>query len=345
MARPSRSFRSTWWAPTTRRWPADNATTVDAGGNHTFTAAEFNFNDGAEGNQLDSVIITRLPTDGTLTLNGQAVSINTVVSAADIAAGKLVYTPSAAGQDTSFGFQVRDNGGTANGGKDTSGDYNFAIKTNNFISGDNDGSGTGTKPPINGGSGDDVILGDKGGTVTTVEPGKNYNIAIVVDTSGSMSDPSGTKGLSRMQLTIDALKNLANTLKGHDGIVNVALIGFESTASTKYTINGLNASNVNDLIKAIEKLSASGGTNYEGAFDEAVKWFNKQPTSSNGQTFENVTYFLTDGDPTFSNRGSNGGWGGWQHHQLLRHEGRRRQVQGPERQEHGTRHRHRHGCQ
>ncbi|WP_437694942.1 retention module-containing protein [Achromobacter xylosoxidans] len=286
---------------------ADNATSVDAGSSHTFTAAEFNFNDGAEGNQLDSVIITRLPTDGTLTLNGQAVSVNTVVSAADIAAGKLVYTPSASGQDTSFGFQVRDDGGTANGGKDTSGDYNFAIKTNNFISGDNDGSGTGTKPPINGGSGDDVILGDKGGTVTTVEPGKNYNIAIVVDTSGSMSEASGTKGLTRMQLTIDALKNLANTLKGHDGIVNVALIGFESTASTKYTINGLNASNVGDLIKAIEKLSASGGTNYEGAFDEAVKWFNKQPTSSNGKAFENVTYFLTDGDPTFSNNGSNGG--------------------------------------
>ncbi|WYX19225.1 retention module-containing protein [Achromobacter xylosoxidans] len=287
---------------------ADNATSVDVGSSHTFTAAEFNFNDGAEGNQLDSVIITRLPTDGTLTLNGQAVSVNTVVSAADIAAGKLVYTPSASGQDTSFGFQVRDDGGTANGGKDTSGDYNFAIKTNNFISGDNDGSGTGTKPPINGGSGDDVILGDKGGTVTTVEPGKNYNIAIVVDTSGSMSEASGTKGLTRMQLTIDALKNLANTLKGHDGIVNVALIGFESTASTKYTINGLNANNVGDLIKAIEKLSASGGTNYEGAFDEAVKWFNKQPTSSNGQAFENVTYFLTDGDPTFSNRGSNGDW-------------------------------------
>ena len=285
---------------------ADNATSVNAGSGHAFTTAEFNFNDGAEGDQLQSVIITRLPTDGTLTLNGQAVSVNAVISAADIASGKLVYTPSAAGQDTSFGFQVRDNGGTANGGKDTSGDYNFAIKTNNFISGDNDGSGTGTKPPINGGSGDDVILGDKGGTVTTVEPGKNYNIAIVVDTSGSMSDASGTKGLSRMQLTIDALKNLANSLKGHDGIVNVALIGFESSASTKYTINGLNATNVNDLIKAIEKLSASGGTNYEGAFKEALTWFNKQPTSSNGKTFENVTYFLTDGDPTFSNNGNNG---------------------------------------
>lgn len=135
------------------------------------------------------MIITRLPTDGTLTLNGQPVTANTAISAADIAAGKLVYTPSTSGQDTSFGFQVRDDGGTANGGKDTSGDYNFAIKTNNFISGGNEGSGTGTNPPINGGSGDDVILGDKGGTVTTVEPGKNYNIALVVDTSGSMKMP------------------------------------------------------------------------------------------------------------------------------------------------------------
>ena len=88
------------------------------------------------------MIITRLPTDGTLTLNGQPVTANTAISAADIAAGKLVYTPSTSGQDTSFGFQVRDDGGTANGGKDTSGDYNFAIKTNNFISGGNEGSGT-----------------------------------------------------------------------------------------------------------------------------------------------------------------------------------------------------------
>ncbi|KMJ91512.1 hypothetical protein ACH58_01965 [Achromobacter xylosoxidans] len=281
---------------------ADNAINVKGGGSHTFTAAQFNFNDGAEGNSLDSVIITRLPADGTLALNRQAVSINTVVSAADIAAGKLVYTPSAAGQDTSFGFQVRDNGGTVNGGKDTSGDYNFAIKTNNFISGDNDGSGTGTKPPINGGSGDDVILGDKGGTVTTVEPGKNYNIAIVVDTSGSMSDPSGTKGLSRMQLTIDALKNLANTLKGHDGSVNVALIGFAVWASVKHTVKDLSENNVDGLIRAIEKLSASGSTNYESAFEITNGWFNKQPASSKGAPFEKLVYFLTDGDSIYMDR-------------------------------------------
>ncbi|MBR8655076.1 VCBS domain-containing protein, partial [Achromobacter sp. Marseille-Q0513] len=289
---------------------ADNSTSVDAGSSHKFTIAEFNFSDGAEGNNLQSVMITRLPTDGTLTLNGQQVTANTVISAADIAAGKLVYTPSASGQDTSFGFKVTDDGGTANGGKDTSGDYNFAIKTNNFISGGNEGSGTGTNPPINGGSGDDVILGDKGGTVTTVEPGKNYNIALVVDTSGSMDYASGTKGMSRMDLTIAALKNLANSLTGHDGVVNVTLIGFSTSASNLKTINGLNASNVGTLISAIQALYADGGTNYEGAFKEALKWFNNQPTTSNGKTFENVTYFLTDGDPTFSNSGSNGGWNG-----------------------------------
>ena len=110
-----------------------------------------------------------------------------MISAADIAAGKLVYTPSTSGQDTSFGFQVRDDGGTANGGKDTSGDYNFAIKTNNFISGGNEGSGTGTNRRST--ARRRRHPGDKGGTVTTVEPGKNYNIAIVVDTSGSMKMP------------------------------------------------------------------------------------------------------------------------------------------------------------
>ncbi|WPQ35160.1 retention module-containing protein [Achromobacter xylosoxidans] len=285
---------------------ADNATSVDVGSSHTFTAAEFNFNDGAEGNQLDSVIITRLPTDGTLTLNGQAVSVNTVVSAADIAAGKLVYTPSASGQDTSFGFQVRDDGGTANGGKDTSGDYNFAIKTNNMITGENTGSGTGTNPPISGGSGDDIIVGDKGGTVTNVEPGKNYNIALVVDTSGSMKwGLDGARDASyeqsRMKLVKDALINLATQLSKHDGVVNVALIGFSTAAGEPLTISGLTPAKLTTLLNAINALYADGGTNYESAFNTAVQWFNGQNSqgSSTAAGFENLTFFLTDGNPTY----------------------------------------------
>src|SRR5207247_524134 len=52
---------------------------------------------------------------GTLKNNGVAVVAGGEVSAADIAAGKLTFSPAANGNGTpytSFTFQVRDNGGT-----------------------------------------------------------------------------------------------------------------------------------------------------------------------------------------------------------------------------------------
>ena len=70
-----------------------------------------------------AVKITALPTSGTLYwYNGSswaAVSANQYVSAGDIAAGKLKYTPPAntTGSPT-FTFRVQDDGGTANGGID-----------------------------------------------------------------------------------------------------------------------------------------------------------------------------------------------------------------------------------
>ena len=54
---------------------------------------------------------------------------------------------------------------------------------------------------VEGGRGDDVLLGDIGGIKTSVEPGKNYNIALIVDTSGSMQ--YGLDGRSnRLQVRI-----------------------------------------------------------------------------------------------------------------------------------------------
>ncbi|WP_434646878.1 retention module-containing protein [Achromobacter piechaudii] len=296
---------------------ADNSANVEIGSSHVFTIAEFNFSDGAEGNSLQSVIISRLPTDGTLTLNGNPVTVNTAVSAADIAAGKLVFTPSANGLDTSIGFQVRDNGGTDHGGQNTSGTYNFVLNTDNIVTGENVGSGTGNTPVLNGGSGNDIILGDKGGTVVTVEPGKNYNIALVVDTSGSMAykldGSTNGSGQSRIALVKDALTNLANQLVGHDGIVNVTLIGFATTAGTPVTLQNLTSANVQTLLTAITNLSATGGTNYEAAFNSAVSWFNSQTAAGKSVAagYENVTFFLTDGDPTYylKNNGNVGGDG------------------------------------
>ncbi len=63
--------------------------------------------------------ITTLPADVAAKLNGTNVTAGQLVSAADIAAGLLVFHPGANGNGTpytSFTFQVQDNGGTANGG-------------------------------------------------------------------------------------------------------------------------------------------------------------------------------------------------------------------------------------
>jgi hypothetical protein len=90
---------------------------------YTFTAADFGFSDANDSpaNTLAAVKITTLPTAGTLTDKGVAVTAGQYVSAADISAGLLKFIPAANAQGAgyaSFTFQVQDNGGTANGGVD-----------------------------------------------------------------------------------------------------------------------------------------------------------------------------------------------------------------------------------
>jgi hypothetical protein len=87
---------------------------------YVFAAADFGFSD-PDGNAFAGVKIGALPGTGTLTDNGVAVSSGQTVSAADIAAGLLRFTPAAGANGAGYGsftFQVQDDGGTANGGAD-----------------------------------------------------------------------------------------------------------------------------------------------------------------------------------------------------------------------------------
>ena len=151
-----------------------------------------------------------------------------------------------------------------------------------------------------GGSGNDVLIGDGGGTQSLTLPGKNYNIALLVDTSGSMARDSGS-GVSRIQLTKDALSHLANQLKNHDGVINVQLLPFNSDVGTVTTIYALNAANVGILLSAIDALSLTGHTNYEAAMAEASQWFNQQIIGAGADSagnFEQLAFILSDGQPT-----------------------------------------------
>ncbi|MFW2579924.1 hypothetical protein, partial [Aliarcobacter butzleri] len=65
----------------------------------------------------------------------------------------------------------------------------------------------------------------------------------------------------------------------------------------------LMSKNISDLITKIVALKAEGGTNYEDAFLKSTSWFDTQSVSyGKAQGYENVTYFLTEGDPTYRNR-------------------------------------------
>ena len=99
----------------------DNTVTTNEDTDYTFAAGDFGFSDVNDGpDSFASVIITTLPADGVLELSGVAVTAGQEITAAQIP--NLTFTPTAnesgAGY-TTFTFQVKDNGGTANGGVDT----------------------------------------------------------------------------------------------------------------------------------------------------------------------------------------------------------------------------------
>jgi hypothetical protein len=95
-----------------------NTITMLQDGSHVFSPADFGFSDPNDNpaNALLAVQITTMPAAGTLTNNGSAVTAGQLVSAADIGAGLLVFTPAAGASGTyaGFTFQVQDDGGGSN---------------------------------------------------------------------------------------------------------------------------------------------------------------------------------------------------------------------------------------
>jgi 3-phytase len=89
----------------------DNTITINEDSSKTFSVTDFGFND-IDGNNLQSIKITQLPTAGTLQLNGNNVTLNQIITAADIP--NLVFTPVANANGTGYAnFKFTVNDGTA----------------------------------------------------------------------------------------------------------------------------------------------------------------------------------------------------------------------------------------
>ena len=128
------------------------------------------------------------------------------------------------------------------------------------------------------------------GSVTVGVGPVDTNLMVVLDISGSMNDPSGVPGKTRLQLAKEAIANLISGYDQH-GEVRVEIVTFSTNGTAQST--WMTAS---DAVTFINGLSANGGTNYDAALNAAMTGFASPGALAGAQ---NVSYFLTDGLPTF----------------------------------------------
>ncbi|OYT97790.1 MAG: hypothetical protein CFE49_00090 [Pseudomonas sp. PGPPP3] len=122
--------------------------------------------------------------------------------------------------------------------------------------------------------------------------GTDTNLMIVLDNSGSMGDPSGVGGLTRMQVAKNALLEL---LEQYDalGNVKVSVVSFSTTATIQQVWV-----TVADAKAALLALNPTNNTNYDDALIKAITAYGQVGGGKlTGSTVQNVAYFLSDGYP------------------------------------------------
>ncbi|MGS0677467.1 VCBS domain-containing protein, partial [Shewanella sp. 125m-3] len=155
---------------------------------------------------------------------------------------------------------------------------------------------------IVGGPGDDAIDGDNQHQIvisdtTAVQPGENYNLAFIIDTSGSMGEPAVSTAADQLEIVFNLLLDSLNDPDNTDpGTVNVLLIEFDTGLQQSISVNLADPGAIDTLQDALDALSNGGWTNYQSAFNATSDWFESAPVVANAGS--NITYFITDGRPT-----------------------------------------------
>jgi len=144
--------------------------------------------------------------------------------------------------------------------------------------------------------GNDTIieLGAKNAEGATSEGSAKNNVMIILDSSGSMYGSN----MSDAKAAAITLLNAYDSL----GDVSVRLVDFDSYASS--TFNSTNAwMSVSDAKSFITNdFYASGGTNYDNAIDTAMDAFGTNQSSNFLAGGTNASYFLSDGEPSYSGK-------------------------------------------
>ena len=131
------------------------------------------------------------------------------------------------------------------------------------------------------------------------------NVMISLDVSGSMAWASGIQNKSRLQAAKEAIIQMLDAYEAQaqatGGAVKVNLSSFQSSA-TQQTSGWVSVATAKSIVNG---LSAGGGTNYDAAIAELMDSFNSAEYDSNGPLTQagvkNLSYFMTDGEPTEPN--------------------------------------------
>ncbi|WP_285427723.1 type I secretion C-terminal target domain-containing protein, partial [Pseudomonas sp. lyk4-R2A-8] len=145
-------------------------------------------------------------------------------------------------------------------------------------------------------SANNIVVGDKGGITT---PGANYNIAFIVDTSGSIETSAMTSIKTQLSSIFDTL--IANAKLTGSGVVKVLLVDFDTKVESQVSVNLADQAAAKAALQTVLNSMASGdATNYQDAFNAATAWFKSNDATSNAGA-KNLTYFITDGEPNVYN--------------------------------------------
>ncbi|WP_447737624.1 retention module-containing protein [Pseudomonas laurentiana] len=152
--------------------------------------------------------------------------------------------------------------------------------------------GTSGNDTLTGSESNDIMVADVSGL--NVVQGKNYNIAFIVDSSGSMSEKSIADAKTQLASVFNTLK--ASLGSEASGTVNIFLVDFDSQVNKNVAVNLADANALSKLQTVLNSMKDGGNTNYEDVFKATANFFKSTMATSNTGA-ENLTYFITDGQP------------------------------------------------
>ncbi len=188
----------------------DTVLGVTKNGTHVFKAANFGFTD-TDGNALASVIITTIPTTGTLKFNGVNVVVDQKILVADLAS--LIWSPPTdmvGNGVASVGFKVVDNG-AADGAQNVDKSANvISFNVGNIFGGTASKDtllGTDGADILNGRAGNDTLTGGGGEDRFIFKIGSDRDTITDFDAIGDVHDIIDIRKLNSVSSFSDLMSN------------------------------------------------------------------------------------------------------------------------------------------